>query len=43
VSEEQVRALLAFDSDEDVYRFIGSLYVLEMTRRVEIVAAEVVG
>ncbi len=41
VSEAQIDALLAHDSDEDVCRFVGALYPLEMSRRVELVAAEV--
>lgn len=41
VSDEQVEALLDHDSPEDVYNFIGSLYALEMVRRLEIVSGEV--
>jgi alkylhydroperoxidase family enzyme len=41
VTEAQVEGLLAHDSDEDVCRFVGALYPLEMSRRVELVAAEV--
>lgn len=41
VSERQVAALREHASDEEVYAFICSLYVREMTRRVELVAAEV--
>jgi len=42
VSAGQVEALLAHDSEEDVCRFVGALYPLEMSRRVELVAAEVI-
>jgi alkylhydroperoxidase family enzyme len=41
IPEAQVEALLAFDSDEDVCRFVGALYPLELSRRVELVASEV--
>lgn len=41
VSDEQVQALLEHLSPEELYGFIGALYVREMTRRVELVAAQV--
>ena len=41
IPESQVEALLAYDSDEDVCRFVGALYPLEMSRRVELVAGKV--
>ncbi|HMJ34515.1 MAG TPA: hypothetical protein VK501_11410 [Baekduia sp.] len=41
VSDEQVQALLEHLSPEELYGFIGALYVREMTRRVELVAGRV--
>jgi len=41
VSTAQVEALLAHDSEEDVCRFVGALYPLEMSRRIEIVGEAV--
>ena len=41
VSDADVDALLDHASPEEVYAFIGSLYVVEMTCRVDLVAAEV--
>jgi alkylhydroperoxidase family enzyme len=43
ISDAQVEALQAQDSAEDVYAFAGALYAAEMTRRVEIVSAAVLG
>jgi hypothetical protein len=43
ISDDQVEALLAEDSAEDVYAFAGALYAAEMTRRVEIVSSAVLG
>ena len=37
----QVEALLEHDSEEDVCRFVGALYPLEMTRRIELVGEAV--
>jgi hypothetical protein len=41
VSDEQVQALLEHHSPEELYGFIGALYVRELTRRVELVAGRV--
>lgn len=41
ISDADVERLLEYASAEEIYRFIGSLYVLEMTTRVELVAREV--
>jgi hypothetical protein len=41
VSDADVDALLEHATPGEVYAFINSLYVVEMTRRVELVAAEV--
>jgi len=43
VSDEDVERLLEHASPAEVYGFINSLYVLEMTTRVELVAKEVLG
>jgi len=41
VSDAQVDALLEHSTPEEVYGFIGALYVTEMARRVEIVSGAV--
>jgi transposase len=41
VSDEDVERLLEHATPAEVYDFIGALYVVEMTRRVEMVASEV--
>lgn len=38
LTDEQVTRLLQFSGEDEVYSFINALYVLDMTRRVELVA-----
>jgi len=42
VLDAQIAALLEHATPEEVYEFIGALYVLEMARRVEIVSSAVI-
>jgi hypothetical protein len=41
MSDNQVQDLLAFASADEVYDFVNAIYVTDMTRRLELVAARV--
>ncbi|MCK9564336.1 MAG: hypothetical protein M0R02_16600 [Bacteroidales bacterium] len=38
LSDEQVSELLRFASEDEVYSFVNALYVIDMTRRLDLVA-----